>query len=527
MSKKQEARRIVVLRSAVCALFLIAVTATVQSADNSYHFPVRGGTEEWKAFTSHVQMLEACMVPEDLLATMSTEGLIKTCMDYPLKNDLGNYNDFQKGFECVTGGFNGLQELLKKKDASAKLIAYYSSMKPEAFNRTLSIADKGFYAFDIMYVEMILAQSQILDNLTAQEQKELLSMCLEKSEVRTDYQNVYDDSRFHIGWALLVGKLLQKLNYQPAHGNISTTDYNHFLEYGNTTIDNAFLQQIHFNGKAFLDPDILKRGYSPRKFILPDPGKDTTIFTPNGSSYRCKVYVGEKETLNNLKNWYQYNASNYPNAIPLEPYATQEYGTGNFNCHSYGLFWEDTLPKIQLWIGNPAVFYTDGSLKEISDTVNGCRIILWKGSVGTSYMEHTMTLVPRRGKQCTSKWGNNPVYAHDYDYHCYSFQNSTPCDYADVTNGPYNNTDIKVQGMLNDMPFAHNIKVIKGKISIEISEPTSFAVYNMAGQLVYKEKPFKTKRAVLDLTRCGTGMYAIKQISDNKGANFYKVAIND
>ena len=527
MSKKRETRRTLAFCSTVCAMFLFTLTVTGKSADDSYHFPVRGGTEEWKAFTSHVQMLEACMVPENVLAVMSTEGLIKTCMDYPLKNDLGNYNHFQNGFEGVVRGFNGLQELLKRKDAGTKLIAFYREMKPEAFDKALSIADKGFYAFDIMYVEIMLSQSQVLDNLTVQEQKELLALCLRKSDVRANYTEVYDDARFHIGWALLAGRLLQKQNYQMQTRNISSTDLNDFLKNGNVYVSDSFLQEILFNGRAFLDPDVLKRGYSPRKFILPDPGKDTTIFTPNGSSYNCKVYVGEKETLNNLKSWYQYNANNYPDAIPLEPYATQEYGTGNFNCHSYALFWEDTLPEIQVWISNPAVFYTDGSLKERSDTVNGCRVVLWEGSVGTSYMTHTLTVVPRRGKQCTSKWGNNPVYAHDYDYHCYSYQNITPYDYADVTNGPYNNTDIKVQGMLNDMPFAPNIKVVKGMISIEISEPTRFAVYNMAGQLVYKEILFKTKRAVLDLTKCGIGIYAIKQISNDKGARFYKVAIND
>lgn len=529
MSKKQEARLIVALRSAVCALFFFSVSV-VQGADDSYRFPVRGGMEEWKAFTSHVQMLEACMVPPDVLAAMSTEGLIKTCMDYPLKNDLGNYNDFQKGFECVASGFNGLQELLKRKDVGTKLIAYYSAMKPEAFDRSLSLADKGFYAFDIMYVEMMLAQSQVLDNLAVQEQKELLAMCLEKSEIRTDYLDVYDDSRFHIGWALLVGKLLKKQNCQLANGTISYAEYNNFLEYGNTTVDNAFLQKMHFNGKAFIDPAILKRGFTPGKSFLPSAPegimKDTTIFTPNGSSYRTTVYNTEPKDINQLKSWFAANERDYPQIVPLEPFASRKYGTGRFNCHSYACFWEDVEPGVTVWMNNITTFVNDGSLEEIPDTVNKCRVVLWQQDVG-SYPVHTMTVVPNEGRNCTSKWGNNAVYAHDYDYHCYTFQESTPYSYCDVTNGPYDITDIKVKDMVDEMPFAKNIRVVKGMISIDISEPTRFAVYNMAGQLVYKETLFKTTKAVLDLTQCGTGIYAIKQISSGKGAKFYKVAIND
>lgn len=243
MSKKRETRRTLAFCSTVCAMFLFTLTVTGKSADDSYHFPVRGGTEEWKAFTSHVQMLEACMVPENVLAVMSTEGLIKTCMDYPLKNDLGNYNHFQNGFEGVVRGFNGLQELLKRKDAGTKLIAFYREMKPEAFDKALSIADKGFYAFDIMYVEIMLSQSQVLDNLTVQEQKELLALCLRKSDVRANYPEVYDDARFHIGWALLAGRLLQKQNYQMQTRNISSTDLNDFLKNGNVYVSDSFQWQ--------------------------------------------------------------------------------------------------------------------------------------------------------------------------------------------------------------------------------------------------------------------------------------------
>ncbi len=532
MIKRGKFNRSKALCCALGALFLFAVTVTGESRDDRYHFPVRGGMEEWKAFTSHAQMLEACMVPDGILATMSTEGLIKTCMDYPLKNDLGNYNDFQMGFECVTRGFNGLQDLLKRKDTGTKLLVYYRSMKPGGFNRAWSLADKGFYAFDIMFVEMILAQDQVLGNLTVHEQKELLVVCIKKAEERTDYLDIYDDSRFHVGWALLVVKLLQKQNYQPANGTISTTDYDQFLKYGSTNIDNSFLQEIHYNGKAFLDPSIMKRGYTPGKCFLPATPrgimKDTTILTPNGSSVRTNVKHSETESTSQLKSWFAANERDYPLIVPLEPFASRKYGTSKFNCHSYGVFWEDVEPEVNIWLNDVRPFVDDGSLEELSDTVHKCRIVLWKDGVG-SYPLHTMPLIPNEGRQCTSKWGNNAVYAHDYDYHCYNPGASTAYSYPyDITTGPpYDPTDINVKKMFADMPFAPNVKVVNRIISVDISEPTRFAVYNMAGKLVYKETLFKTKGAVLDLTKCSTGIYAIKQTSRNKGMTFYKVAISD
>jgi hypothetical protein len=511
-------------------MFLFTVTVTLQGADDSYRFPVRGGMEEWKTFTSHVQMLEACTVPENVLATMSTEGLIETCMDYPLKNDLGNYNDFQNGFECVMSGFNGLQELLKRNDAGKKLTAFYRTMKPGAFERNLSIAGKGFYAFDIMYVEMMLSQAQVLDNLTAQEQKELLILCLEKAEERTSYQDVYDDSRFHIGWALLVGRLLQKQNYQLQSETITESKLNHFLKHGNTDISNDILQEIHFNGKAFLDPAIKKRGYSPIKPFLPaapkEIMKDTTIKTPNGSIYRTTVKHSETESINQLKSWFAANERDYPLIVPLEPFASREYGTSRFNCHSYACFWEDVEPGVTVWINDIRAFVDDESLAERDDTTNGCRVVLWQRDVG-SYPVHTMTLVPNEGREVTSKWGNNAVYAHDYDYHCYNFQESTPYDYCDVTNGPYDITDINTKEMFGKIPFDRNARVVKGMLIINIPEPASFAVYTMAGKLVYKERQFKNNRAVINLTKCPAGIYAVKQTNKNNGIRFFKVALGD
>jgi hypothetical protein len=287
---------------------------------------------------------------------------------------------------------------------------------------------------------------------------------------------------------------------------------------------------MHFNGKAFLDPAILERGFVPKKSFLPSAPegimKDTTIFTPNGSSYRTTVYNTEPKDINQLKSWFAANERDYPLIVPLEPFASRKYGTGRFNCHSYACFWEDVEPGVTIWMNNITTFVNDGSLEELPDTVNKCRVVLWQKDVG-SYPVHTMTVVPNEGRNCTSKWGNNAVYAHDYDYHCYSFQESTPYSYCDVTNGPYDITDIKVMEMTADMPFAKNIKVVNRMISIDISEPTRFAVYNMAGQLVYKETLFKTKKAVLDLTQCGTGIYAIKKINNNNETKFFKVAINE
>ena len=135
------------------------------SASDAYEYPIKPGTDEWKAFKSHDDMLKACQIPESTLKSMSTKSLVETVLEYPLFGDIRAYSSIQQGFEAVTSQFNGLSELLNRKDAGTELLAIYSKMNPQDIEENWGDIQKGAYIVSIANVEILLAQNKTLDNL--------------------------------------------------------------------------------------------------------------------------------------------------------------------------------------------------------------------------------------------------------------------------------------------------------------------------------------------------------------------------
>lgn len=101
----------------LCLLFPFTFTLTAQV----YTFPVQPGSAAWNSFTTHQQMVEACQIPSDILATMPTQDLVETCLHYPLLIDCFAYDNDTLGIRAVSHQFNGFAALLKREDAATSL----------------------------------------------------------------------------------------------------------------------------------------------------------------------------------------------------------------------------------------------------------------------------------------------------------------------------------------------------------------------------------------------------------------------
>ena len=78
----------------VLALTVMACSTKTAAANGSdaYDYPVKPGTDAWKALGSHEDMLNACQIPETTLNRMSTAGLVETVLNYPLFGDAWAWN---------------------------------------------------------------------------------------------------------------------------------------------------------------------------------------------------------------------------------------------------------------------------------------------------------------------------------------------------------------------------------------------------------------------------------------------------
>jgi hypothetical protein len=123
-------------------------TTSTHSSNTSdaYDFPIKPGTDAWRAFNSHQEMLNACQIPESILQNMSTSGLVETVMNYPLLSDMLAFDNIQEGFNSVASSFNGLSTLLQRNDAGTVLLTKYRVMDPAAIPGNWTDLQKGEYA---------------------------------------------------------------------------------------------------------------------------------------------------------------------------------------------------------------------------------------------------------------------------------------------------------------------------------------------------------------------------------------------
>lgn len=195
-------------------LVMACLPEKVHKANDAYDFPIRPGTDEWRALGSHDDMVEACQIPEKLLREMSTEGLIETVLNYPLFMDMLAYNDLQVGFDAVAFQFNGLNELLNRADAGSKLLMRYKTIAPEALGENWTSEQKGEYAFRLAYVEILLAQKNILSNLSKNELTNLLSEALHKYQQKMRLPETYGYLSIQ-STVFLMGRVLNQIGYGP------------------------------------------------------------------------------------------------------------------------------------------------------------------------------------------------------------------------------------------------------------------------------------------------------------------------
>ncbi|MDY6912472.1 MAG: hypothetical protein SVM79_08965 [Chloroflexota bacterium] len=182
---------------------------------DAYDFPIKPGSEEWESFRDHDSMVKACQVPELTLEEMSTAGLVETILNYPLRIDAFAYNDPQTGFDAVKSQFNGIQELLTREDAATELIVKYKALDLSAVNEEWEPKDIGEFTLGtVAFMEILIAQHEIISKMTKSELLDLLTEAIEKNSEKLQYSESFGQSgRLYSTW--IIARVLQQENYMP------------------------------------------------------------------------------------------------------------------------------------------------------------------------------------------------------------------------------------------------------------------------------------------------------------------------
>lgn len=177
---------------ALCVGILHCVSLSAQSSGQGqittpYQFPN-------VAVTKTVTVPEAwkrAQIPDDVLKRLTTDALLQSCLKFPFLLEIYASSSPQKGFSFMLGNFNGLQELFKRPDAAPVMLKLYQTMLPGAIERYPTPVEKGGYSFELSFLEIFLAQREILRRCKKDELKILAGECIKKHDEKQQYPKGY------------------------------------------------------------------------------------------------------------------------------------------------------------------------------------------------------------------------------------------------------------------------------------------------------------------------------------------------
>jgi hypothetical protein len=176
----------------IIGFVLVSFAAMAQEKKVTWDYPVKPGMEEWNQFKSMNEMFQACQIPENILKQLDTESLVDICFNFPAYGVLFFYNTPQLGFDNYYSNFNGIRELLNRKNVGSYLLKKYANMSfDKDFNPLWTDVNKGRYVFKIEYFETILAQPQVVNSLTVEERQNLLKETLDKLEIKISRKDLF------------------------------------------------------------------------------------------------------------------------------------------------------------------------------------------------------------------------------------------------------------------------------------------------------------------------------------------------
>ena len=188
-------KKILMIFAFLCAFILAGAAALSQP----YRYPALPGSDLWKQQKSYLDRVKLCNIPDSILRNMSTEDLLITVFQFPYIQNLFLYDNFINGFDNLKSIFNGLDNLMDRRDAPQLLFKLYCQ------DSTNTLAQ------DIL-LEGMLSLPSVLTNIDSAQKNVLLDTCLNKLNNRIESEN-FLIGKSMVSSSFLMIRLLSHLDY--------------------------------------------------------------------------------------------------------------------------------------------------------------------------------------------------------------------------------------------------------------------------------------------------------------------------
>ncbi len=178
---------------------------------DTYQYPLVPGTDEWKSYEGNRK--EACIIPEDVLATISTEGLLESLLNKPfMVTDYYAYDNRQDGFNHLKELFPGIGEFLSRPDVFSVIYDRYQKMDLDCTAYyPPGYTDVVHLAFPCL--EIYMFQDEFLEELDSIDIHLLFETVREINILKIDKRPLFQMEALES--TALMGKILLRANYSP------------------------------------------------------------------------------------------------------------------------------------------------------------------------------------------------------------------------------------------------------------------------------------------------------------------------
>lgn len=190
-SLKRRVSKIYLLTSMLCIVLPTLINAqkfTNKSMQNEeYSFSILPGEQKWIDLKTTQARAIACQIPDYKLTTISTENLVRLCLDYPFFIEILSCRSMSQCFDKLFPTFNGFAELFSRSNCAEKILEKYQEII--AIHEENNNPSK--HNLELYFIETMLIKYTDLNALSNQENNILNPLILQSLELKLSKKQFY------------------------------------------------------------------------------------------------------------------------------------------------------------------------------------------------------------------------------------------------------------------------------------------------------------------------------------------------
>ena len=168
-------------------------------AADKYIYPVKPGSAEWNAAIAAGvgqsypldSVYKLCQIPENILQTMSTLGLIQSLEDNPCLFNMMLRDNIVQGRDEVLSRLNVSWVLNKRSDAGITLLKYYEAKDPNIISCIDADREQANYSINWYLFDKVCSQDSLLSKLDKPLKKRFANTIIDKYNIQLKYPNSF------------------------------------------------------------------------------------------------------------------------------------------------------------------------------------------------------------------------------------------------------------------------------------------------------------------------------------------------